>query len=63
MDLEEMGKQLEEKEGKYDKTQDLTIDQDYNPKDEQKDKRLEAGQSKRIWEELYKVLDSSDVIV
>ena len=27
-----------------------------------KDKRLEAGQSKRIWEELYKVIDSSDVI-
>ena len=27
-----------------------------------KDKRLEAGQSKRIWEELYKVVDSSDVL-
>lgn len=27
-----------------------------------KDKRLEAGQSKRIWEELYKVIDSSDVL-
>jgi nuclear GTP-binding protein len=23
---------------------------------------MEAGQSKRIWEELYKVIDSSDVI-
>lgn len=31
-------------------------------KDISKDKRLEAGQSKRIWEELYKVIDSSDVI-
>lgn len=27
------------------------------------DKRMEAGQSKRIWDELYKVLDSSDVVV
>lgn len=26
------------------------------------DKRIEAGQSKRIWEELYKVIDSSDVL-
>ena len=32
-------------------------------RDENRDKRIEAGQSKRIWEELYKVLDSSDVIV
>ncbi len=28
-----------------------------------KDKRLEAGSSKRIWEELYKVLDASNVII
>lgn len=27
------------------------------------DKRITAGQSKRIWEELYKVIDSSDVLV
>ncbi len=26
------------------------------------DKRIQAGQSKRIWEELYKVIDSSDVL-
>lgn len=26
------------------------------------DKRMEAGQSRRIWEELYRVLDSSDVV-
>ena len=30
---------------------------------ENRDRRLDAGQSKRIWEELYKVLDSSDVVV
>ncbi len=28
-----------------------------------KDKMLEAGQSKRIWDELYKVVDASDVIL
>lgn len=27
-----------------------------------KDKRLTAGQSRRIWEELYKVVDASDVL-
>lgn len=32
-------------------------------RDISKDRRLEAGQSKRIWEELYKVIDSSDVLV
>ncbi len=28
-----------------------------------KDRMLEAGQSKRIWDELYKVVDASDVLV
>jgi nuclear GTP-binding protein len=32
-------------------------------KDETKDKRIEAGQSRRIWDELFKVLDSSDVVI
>lgn len=30
---------------------------------ENRDNRINAGQSKRIWVELYKVLDSSDVII
>ncbi|KAJ3202742.1 GTPase required for pre-60S ribosomal subunit nuclear export and maturation [Clydaea vesicula] len=30
---------------------------------EVQDKRLQAGQSKRIWNELYKVIDSSDIIL
>lgn len=30
---------------------------------ENRDHRINAGQSKRIWVELYKVLDSSDVII
>ena len=32
-------------------------------KKENRDKRIDAGQSKRIWVELYKVLDSSDVVM
>lgn len=31
-------------------------------KKENVEKRMQAGQSRRIWEELYKVLDSSDVV-
>ena len=30
---------------------------------ENRDNRINAGQSKRIWVELYKVLDSSDVVI
>lgn len=30
---------------------------------EAQDKRMQAGQSRRIWNELYKVVDSSDVII
>lgn len=32
-------------------------------KRDNREKFLEAGQSKRIWEELYKVVDSSDVLI
>ena len=49
------------KESNLDKWQN--IDQTaYALTNENPDKRIEAGQSKRIWEELYKVLDSSDVV-
>jgi nuclear GTP-binding protein len=30
---------------------------------ENRDKRMSAGQSKRIWDELHKVIDASDVLV
>lgn len=62
--FEEMAEDIGQKDGKY----VVTADQDltkYNYVAEKKiyrDKRMEAGQSKRIWDELYKVLDSSDVI-
>jgi nucleoside diphosphate kinase len=46
---------------------DSNLDRQINTSDlalttENRDRRLDAGQSKRIWEELYKVLDSSDVV-
>lgn len=46
-----------------DKDRDLKKFLINDDKVENRDRRVEAGQSKRIWEELYKVLDSSDVIV
>lgn len=53
------------------RTEDYNIDTDINYQSETKeieklenrDKRIDAGQSKRIWMELYKVLDSSDVVL
>lgn len=54
------------------KQEEYTMDKDrnlYSRKLEQQsrkhfneNKKIQAGQSKRIWEELYKVIDSSDVI-
>ena len=63
--LEDLASGCKEKDTNYnaDKDRDLKKTQIIEGKDENRDKRIEAGQSKRIWEELYKVLDSSDVVV
>jgi nuclear GTP-binding protein len=60
--LETIAQEAEAKLEAYDKEKDTNIVDAYGEKNEVRDKRLEAGQSKRIWEELYKVLDSSDVV-
>jgi nuclear GTP-binding protein len=62
--LEDLVNGCSEKEKTYnaDKDRDLKKTAIAGERDENRDKRIEAGQSKRIWEELYKVLDSSDVI-
>jgi len=50
------------------KEYDCDLDSNFNKakqdleRAENRDKRIEAGQSKRIWVELYKVLDASDVV-
>lgn len=64
---DELHKLVEEREGVYDKEKD-TKDLDLVRPDEgireaQRDWVMAAGQSRRIWNELYKVIDSSDVVL
>ncbi|XP_041358020.1 nucleolar GTP-binding protein 2-like [Gigantopelta aegis] len=49
---------------KYDESKDSNIElEDTGIRDEEPEIVFKAGQSKRIWNELYKVIDSSDVVV
>ena len=64
--IAELAKLVEQKEESYNPAKDRDLD---SKKEEVKqykkynvDKRIEAGQSRRIWGELYKVVDSSDVL-
>jgi len=61
--LENLMQTASSKQETYEEEKDPNIEKAPEDKDLVRDKRLEAGQSKRIWQELYKVLDSSDVIV
>ena len=62
---ESLLKNAHEKQQNYDsnKDKDLHRFDMIEAKEMALDKRIEAGQSKRIWEELYKVIDASDVII
>jgi nuclear GTP-binding protein len=65
--IEQLAKIAQEAEEKYDpeKDNDLLVKK-IEKKEAFKEtttRTMEAGQSRRIWEELYKVIDSSDVIV
>lgn len=64
---DELQKVAEEKEDIYSKDKDTKdhdlIREDTGVKDAQRDWIMAAGQSKRIWNELYKVIDSSDVVL
>ncbi|XP_046812768.1 nucleolar GTP-binding protein 2 [Vespa crabro] len=64
---DELQKLAEEKEETYDKEKDFKdydlIREDTGMRDMQRDWVMAAGQSKRIWNELYKVIDSSDVVL
>lgn len=44
------------------KDKDIVIDNP-EPKMEARERIMSKGQSKRIWNELYKVIDSSDVVI
>jgi nuclear GTP-binding protein len=64
--VEALAERVNQLEEKYDVNKDSNIHEKklelQNAPKFNEDKRIEAGQSKRIWAELYKVLDSSDVI-
>jgi nuclear GTP-binding protein len=48
---------------KHEKDKDLHKNDMVEERKNIRDRMLNAGQSRRIWEELYKVMDSSDVVV
>lgn len=64
---DEFQQTAEQKVEVYDKEKDTKdydlIKPDEGIKDAQRDWVMAAGQSKRIWNELYKVIDSSDVVL
>jgi len=55
----------EEKSESYQKDKDMALieNSEVVEKEEVRDPKFQKGQSKRIWNELYKVIDSSDVII
>ncbi|XP_033335583.2 nucleostemin 2 [Megalopta genalis] len=64
---DELQKLAEEKEETYNKEKDINdvdlVRPDTGMRDAQRDWVMAAGQSRRIWNQLYKVIDSSDVIL
>lgn len=64
-DLEAMVKTIQEKTGNYDEAKDLDLHKNdmIDAKEGHRHKVFDKGMSKRIWEELYKVIDSSDVLI
>lgn len=63
-DLQTMSKAVEENIEKYDEDKDIDrVREDTGVKEGQRDWVFGAGMSRRIWNELYKVIDSSDVLL
>ncbi|KAH9523718.1 Nucleolar GTP-binding protein 2 [Bulinus truncatus] len=62
-DLEEMVKNAEVDLAKWEETQNSLSPLEEGVKDGQLEIVFKAGTSKRIWNELYKVIDSSDVLL
>ncbi|ESN99492.1 hypothetical protein HELRODRAFT_192836 [Helobdella robusta] len=62
-DVNSLAELAEASSGKYDKEKDVNLVVDnMGVKDEPSELIFKAGQSRRVWGELYKVIDSSDVI-
>ncbi|RWS04060.1 nucleolar GTP-binding protein 2-like protein [Dinothrombium tinctorium] len=62
-DLEALIEKVEQSVEKYDEEKDVDLAKEIEMKDEPQEKIMKKGQSERIWGELYKVLDSSDVVL
>lgn len=62
-DLTEMVQKANDDLAKWEESQGLLVPSDDWVKDEQLEIVFKAGTSKRIWNELYKVIDSSDVLL
>ena len=63
--MEDFVANVEQKQGDYDQGKDVDFHKNdfAAEKDEARHAIFEKGLSKRIWEELYKVVDSSDVLI
>lgn len=62
--MEDLVKAIDKSSEKYDQEKDVDlVREDTGIRDMPRDWIMGAGQSKRIWNELYKVVDSSDVIL
>lgn len=63
-DLEDMVKTADESADKYDENKDVDLVREITgEKEAQRDWIFAAGQSKRIWNQLHKVVDASDVLL
>lgn len=63
-DLEDMTKNAEDASDKYDEKKDVDlVKEEADSRSVVRDWVFGAGQSKRIWNELHKVIDSSDIIL
>lgn len=63
-DLNTLSKAVEENTENYDESKDIDrVHEDTGVKEGQRDWVFGAGMSRRIWNELYKVIDSSDVLL
>jgi len=63
-DMESLITHAQEKQEQYDQEKDIDLmREDDGVKQESINPLFKAGQSKRIWKELYKVIDSSDVVI
>ncbi|KAI1723245.1 NGP1NT domain-containing protein [Ditylenchus destructor] len=64
-DIEALRTEAEERATNYDKSndRDLTMNRENLERLENPNPLFKAGQSNRVWGELYKVIDSSDVVV